>query len=322
MSWSLPRGTRIERFWNNQAKKFYSATKTADRPTDKVLPSGRFFRVTAEMFDSNYAKRDPNFKRSAPYLVTVPRDEGYPDQMAGGKTIGQAWGTFEWAADFTESGYLDAVSSNTGMLRSPEPPYLRPLENGVPSEVVFDFYCPFVLVDGVFSGKLAAGPKDQVSLELRCLDPKPDSRDEPDRWSEWREIASGHGPFEATVGRESYAPGKDTVHGKYRFQLRVKAYAAPDPRGAGLEALKFKCYFENGIMSIPRLTPGKNTITFKVSDQEALKAPITVTYRYETPGGEKTHRQTLNPRDFSGNRAAYIIDVPDLMRSNSLTIEY
>ena len=118
MGWKLPRGMKIERYWNNKAQKFHNALKTVGRPKDKVYPSGRFFRVTDKMFDSNYEKNDPNFKRMEAYLETVPQDEGYPEEMAGGRTIGQAWGSMEYVAPLSGSGYSDAVTANTGMLHS------------------------------------------------------------------------------------------------------------------------------------------------------------------------------------------------------------
>ncbi|MEA2062965.1 MAG: hypothetical protein U9P14_04650 [Gemmatimonadota bacterium] len=315
---------KIERFWNNKAKKFYNALKTVDRSKDKVHPSGRFFRVTDKMFDSNYEKNDPNFKRAEAYLETIPVDEGYSEDMAGGRTIGQAWGSLEYVAPLDSPGYSDAVSSNRGMLHSQSEPYLRPTSERSPAEVVFDFYCPFILIDGVFGGELSAPhPEDRVSVEFRALYPKPSGRDEPDSWTDWIDIANGPGRFERTLGRNEYKPDYPaTVHGKYRFQIKVRAYAAGDPAKVGLSEFGFKCHFENGIMSIPRLASGTNEITFKVADQAALQSPVTVTYRYQTPGGEKTHRQTLEPADFNANRAVYLIEAPDLLRSNSMAIEY
>jgi hypothetical protein len=324
MGWKLPRGMKIERFWNNRGRKFYNALKTLNRPLDKVHSSGRFFRVTDKMFDSNYEKNDPNYVRMEAYLETVPRDEGYPKEMVGGRTIGQAWGILEYTAPLGGSGYSDAVSSNTGMLHCQSVPYLRPVSRRSPTEVVFDFYCPFVLIDGVFRGELCAPhPQDRVSVEFRALYPKPNNRDDAEEWTDWIEIAKGAGSFEKTLGRDEYKPEcPATVHGKYRFQIRVRAYAAENPASVGLSDMSLKCHFENGIMSIPRLARGTNEITFKVADQAALNSPVKVTYRYNTSDGEKTHCQTLEQTDFINNQATYLIEAKDLLRSNSLMIEY
>jgi hypothetical protein len=104
------------------------------------------------------------------------------------------------------------------------------------------------------------------------------------------------------------------IHGKYRFQLRVRA---PDRT-----KLKLKLYFETGIMSIPRLFAGKNTLRFRVADPTALQAEVTVVYRYETAAGEKTHRHVLRRAEFRGGEAVYTVDAPGLLRCRSVSISY
>jgi hypothetical protein len=91
---------------------------------------------------------------------------------------------------------------------------------------------------------------------------------------------------------------------------------------SGLSALQLVAYFENGIMSIPQIFEGRNTVRFKVNDSSKLNAPIEVTYRYETPAGERKHHQVLQPADFRGNEASYVIDAPGLIRCNSLAVVY
>ncbi len=53
MSFRLPRGTTIERFWDNSAREFYvPAAKVAQREWP-FLPSGRFYRVTEASLNGN-----------------------------------------------------------------------------------------------------------------------------------------------------------------------------------------------------------------------------------------------------------------------------
>ncbi|MBN2289409.1 MAG: hypothetical protein JXQ83_08765 [Candidatus Glassbacteria bacterium] len=323
MNWRLPRGTVIERYWDNSARKFYLPLNRGTYEETPALASGRFYRVTEKMFVGNWPRFDPNYLRAEPYLAVVPADEGYPEQMAGDRTIGQAWGRLSWEAPLDGEGYLDAVAASHNMVHQARAPFLRPASASVPGEVVFDFYCPFVLVDGVFSGELAAaGPEDRVSLEFRAMLPKPLDRGEADEWTGWREIASGPGAFEAFLGRDSYERHLATVHGRYRFQLRLKAYCTGQAEAVGLKALAFKCFFETGIMSIPQIFAGENALAFKVNDQQAVKAPIKFTYNYQTRDGERTSRTVIDPGAFSDNRASFVVGAPGLVRCNSLVIEY
>jgi hypothetical protein len=79
---------------------------------------------------------------------------------------------------------------------------------------------------------------------------------------------------------------------------------------------------ENGIMSIPRITAGKNTIRFKVADAANVKGPLEILYRYQTSSGETQHRHVIQPRDFLANVVTYSFDAPDLVRCNSVLIRY
>ena len=85
-----------------------------------------------------------------------------------------------------------------------------------------------------------------------------------------------------------------SVYGTYRFQLRFSiAPNAARNANAGLKSLKLETAFENGIMSIPRIIAGKNTVHFKVADAANVKGPIEIVYRYQTPSGETQHRQVI-----------------------------
>ena len=84
----------------------------------------------------------------------------------------------------------------------------------------------------------------------------------------------------------------------YRVQLRL----------TGKPRLKLSLYFENGIMSIPQVFAGTNTVR--------------VTYRWETAAGAKENVRTLQPSDFRGGEAVYTLDAPGLARCKSVAIAY
>ncbi len=296
MNFRLLKGTRIERFWDNSARLFYVPANPRAQREEPFLPSGRFYRVTETMFNGNWPKYDPNYQRAKPYLATVPTDEGYNAQVAGGRTIGQAWGRIIYEPDVEEAGLAR-----------------------VDGEAVVDLYSPYVLVEGTLEGELAGDAK----IEIRTLEAKPRNADQPDVWSGWQALAEEPGVFHVPLGRARFNGADAGIHGVYRFQLRIK----PGPRSrrespAGLKAIKLVAYFETGIMSIPQIFAGSNTIRFKVRDAKAVRGPIRVTYRYQTAGGERKHEKVLRPSDFRGNEAVYQIDAPGLMRCKSLAIAY
>jgi hypothetical protein len=71
---------------------------------------GRFYRVNETTFDGNWPVRS-NYEKAKPYLADVPADEGYNEQVRGGRTIGQA-GRFTYAPDLPDqvrrSAYEDS----------------------------------------------------------------------------------------------------------------------------------------------------------------------------------------------------------------------
>jgi pimeloyl-ACP methyl ester carboxylesterase len=281
MTFSLKPGMTIDRHWDNSARKFYVPAGTHTRREWPFLPSGRFYRVTETSHQANWPNYDPNYQRARPYLATVPTDEGYPPEVAGGRTIGQAYGIINYKPD----------------------PSSLPFTNG---EEVIDIRSPFVLVDGALS---MTG--DVSSVEIRTLAPKTKDASGPDRWSDWQQLASRS----IELGRPRFNGSDVSIHGIYRFQLRIKSPSKP-------EALSLKLYFENGIMSIPPLFSGRNTLRFRLADASALFAPVTVLYNYDTAAGAKTARHTLRREDFQNGEAVFTLDAPGLTRCRSLSISY
>jgi len=323
MSFQLPKGSVIERHWDNSARKFYVPAGREHKGEEPFLPSGRFYRVTETMFGGNWVKHDPNYRFCSPYVAQVPENEGYNPQVRGGRTIGQAWGKWTYQAPLADSEFLRAASVRTDLIHQGEPPYLRPSETQGGGQAVFDFYCPYVLVDGLLTGRWDAAREDQPRVELRTLQAKPKSESDPDTWSSWQDIASGPGVFKVELGRPRFIARDVSIHGVYRFQIRLSV--SPNQRRSrpvGLSSLRLEAWFENGLMSIPRLFSGNNTIHFKVTDSKALTAPVTVTYAYQTESGEVQNRKILKPGDFQANTATYQIAAPGLKRCNWLKISY
>jgi hypothetical protein len=178
-------------------------------------------------------------------------------------------------------------------------------------------------VDGSLAGELSGDPDDALKLEIRVLQAKPRNETEQDVWSEWRELHGGRGKFLEPLGRAQAGQGKPSIFGAYRFQIRL---TVPPNRGrtvaAGLSMLRLTATFETGIMSIPQILAGHNTIHFKVADPNLIQDPIRVIYRYQDATGPQLHSQTLRRADFRGNAASYPLEAPNLTRCTSLTIEY
>jgi len=320
MSFRLPRGTTITRYWDNRKNAIYVPVKVVE---DKFLPSGRFYRVTDKMFDGNWVHCDPNHEKCAPYLVTVPDDQGYPVEMHGGRTIGQACGEINYAPQWNQLDDVESAGVRTDMILSKEAPYLRPRESTDAGEAVLDFYCPYVLVNGTLSGHWAASAEDRPTIQMRTLRSKRGSRQEEDQWSPWQTIQTDPGEFQVQLGRERFNETDVSIHGKYRFQLRLSlATNTQRQNTAGLSALNLNLTFENGIMSIPRIHAGSNIIRFKVQDASAIAGPIQVVYQYQTSQGPQSHSQTLVRTDFVDNEAQYTIDAEDFVRCDLLRIKY
>jgi hypothetical protein len=322
MSFQLYPGMVIERYWDNTARKFYVPAGFESKGEEPFLPSGRFYRVTESMFDGNWVRFDPNYAKCAPYLTTVPGNEGYNAEISGGRTIGQAWGKLTFEPRWDDPEWMRASAVESSFTQQVSSPYLRPAIRKAGGQATFDFYSPYVLVDGLLSGHWLASDADQPRVEIRTLQAKPRSRAEPDVWSEWQTLSVGP-RFHASLGRSRFN-GKDiSVHGVYRFQIRLSISPNANRKGeVGLQSLSLDVYFENGIMSIPQIIDGVNAIHFKVTDSSKIRGPIRVVYRYQTQTADRVQEQILQPTDFHHNSAAYTFDAPGLIRCNSLLIAY
>ena len=323
MNFRLPKGTRLERHWDNSARKFFVPAGFESKGEEPFRPSGRFYRVTETMFDGNWPKFDPNYAKCASYLTAVPFDEGYNPEVSGGRTIGQAWGKWVYSPDFRDSRFLLDSPFQTDFRLDASAPYLRPARKNEGGQAIVDFYCPYVMVDGVLEGEWLSTLEDQPLVEIRIVKAKPNHEREAEAWSSWQRLDDRPGYFRLELGKPRFNGRDVSIHGVYRFQVRLSLKAnqkriAP----AGLKNFKFSGWFENGIMSIPRIVEGENTIHFKVSDASSIRSPIRILYRYQTASGEKQHLQILQRENFQNHRATYSFQAPGLKRCNSLAIEY
>ncbi len=321
MDFRLLKGMTIERFWDNSARTFYVPAGEHTLREEAFLPSGRFYRVTETMLDGNWVTHDPNYQRAKPYLAAVPVNEGYKEEIAGGRTIGQAWGRITYEPDLKEP--LDAVTPDSTLVMSETAPHLRPLTSEGGGQTILEFYSPYILVDGTLAGELLGSAADDLKVEIRTLRAKAANDEEPEVWSKWDVLHRGPGAFTSGLGRERFNGRDASIHGVYRFQVRIAVGANPGRTApAGLARLKLTAHFENGIMSIPQIFAGRNEIRFKVRDASRIRGPIRVTYRYQTAAGEKQHTRVLNAADFHSNVASYSFDAPALTRCNSLAVVY
>lgn len=317
MGFTLKRGTTITRYWDNSARKFYVPAGKHTQREMPFLASGRFYRVTDKSHGGNWPAHDPNYLRAKPYIVTIPADEGYPADLAGGQTIGQAYGTLDYRPDLAGKTHLDSIEPGASLVHSASAPHLRPAQITAGGEAVIDVRSPFVLVGGTLSSELIG----DAQLEIRTLAPKTRMASQPDQWSDWQPLVSGPGPKAAELGRPRFNGRDQSIHGLYRFQIRVSVKPNPARTSpAGLKSIALKLDFENGIMSIPPLFEGSNTLSLRAA--RAPAAPVTVSYAYQTATGAKTTQKTLSPSAFSNGEALFTLNAIGLTRCNSVSIAY
>ncbi len=320
MEFRLPRGTAITRYWDNTARKFYHPAAARANREFPFLPSGRFYRVTETSHDGNWPRFDPNYAWAKPYLETIPKGEGYDKELEGGKTIGQAWGTIEYQPNLAQGDLADVMAADSTLSLAKAAPFLRAKDAGTGGSAILDFYSPYVLVDGELDAAFA-GPSGSTTVELRTLTAKPWPSDK-DQWSQWQTLPASDGRLKIELGRPRFN-GKDvSIHGVYRFQIRVNVKGDSQRRTSGLSALRMKLFFETGIMSIPPLFAGNNDMRFELDDASRLRGPVTISYAYDSKAGKRTTEQRLLPSDFKQGVASFSVRVPDLTRCDSVSIRY
>lgn len=319
MRFSLPRGTTIERWWDNRMKKWY----IPEKKKDMFLSEGRFYRVGASMVGGDGEKNDPNWKYMKPYLTRVPEGLGYPAYLEGDLSLGQAWGKISYNPVLSRGDLEEVKLSGSGLETHPESPYLRPARDSGEGEWVLEFYSPYILVDGFISGELSGSKDDRLEIAFRSQAPKSRNLSQADQWLPWKTLSSKPGPFMINLERADAAEGESTFHGTYRWQLRIRLASEQGAATAGLSDLDVVTYFETGIMSIPQIFDGENTIRFKVDDPEQIEGDMLVKFVWETCEGEQSREKMLSKRlFFKDNEAVYRIEAPGLERCKALIISY
>jgi hypothetical protein len=320
MDFELLRGMTIERYWDNSAKKWYVPKKNKDM----FLSEGRFYRVGASMVGADGEKNDPNLDYMEPYFARVPNGVGYPAYLEGDLSLGQAWGRARYQPNLSRGDLREALLEGEGLATAKESPYLRPSADGGKGEWILEFVSPYVLVDGFIRGDLLAGEEDVAEVAFRSQVPKRLNLSQPDEWKPWKVLASKSGPFHVGLDEADSAEGSSSFHGTYRYQVRLRFKASSSSSQTGLADFGIVAFFENGIMSIPQIFSGENTVRFKVQDSARVDSDIYVTYTWESRSGrEDSHTKRICPAlFFKENEAVYTINAPDLWRCKSLVIEY
>jgi hypothetical protein len=318
MDFHLLRGMTIERFWDNSAKKWYVPKKTKNM----FLSEGRFYRIGATMVGGDGERNDPNLKYMEPYLTPVPEGVGYPAYLEGDLSLGQAWGRVKYQPDLSRGDLSEALLEGEGLATAKDSPYLRPSIDGSEGEWVLEFLSPYILVDGFIRGDLLGRETDAVEVAFRSQVPKRFDLSESDKWLDWKVLASKPGPFRVSLDRADSAEGSSSLHGTYRYQVRFRFQSSSAGSKVGLADFGIVAFFETGIMSIPQIFAGTNTVRFKVRDASNLNSDIYVKYVWEDrEGREASNLKRLYPElFFKENEAVYTIDAPGLWRCNSLTI--
>ena len=319
MNFVLPRGTTIERHWDNKMKKWYMP-KSRDF---KFMPEGRFYRIGDEMVGGDGERNDPNWRWIEPYATEVPTGLGYPEYLEGQRTQGQAWGLISYLPDLGRGDLAEIRKSGNGLDTFSGAPYIRPSQDGGSGEWILEFYSPYVMVDGSIFGELAGGEGDEVEIAFRNQVAKRSNADEEDRWLPWVVVSDKPGrEFRCNLDRADAAEGLSTFHGAYKVQLRIRLKAAGAASEVGINKLAFTAYFENGMMSIPQIFDGDNTVRFKVQDSKQVTSTLKVAYNWTTEDGEvqETEVNLIPEMFYKDNEAVFNISAPGLKRCNWMSM--
>jgi hypothetical protein len=303
MAFHLPKGIAIERQWDSGTNFYVPKVDAASYYTQ-----GNHYRISTTFYGGNWPSNDPNYVYCQPYLKTVTdsADTYFHNQQV----VFFSSGTLNYDADLWTDAYQDAVDGAASIVRSADPPYLRPNGAGTAKSIVFRIRCPYVLADGSVKANIACGPLDTAKLYL-SLD-----------GTTWEEIASGGGVKNVSIGKSRFDATHISMTGKYDFRVKFECTAQSNPANVGLCSFHIDAVVQSNLMSLPRIIPGTNTIHFKVADQADVTAPTKVTYQWKQGATPQTNVHTIQPADFSGNTANYSFDATGLTRCDLYRVEY
>ena len=137
---------------------------------------------------------------------------------------------------------------------------LRPAKAGKPAELLYLVQTPYVIVDSQLAGTFLVGPggKAKVSIALadwRTLDYTLDQviPAKP----QWKVVWESSG-----TGRQSMGLYDNDLklRGEYKFLVKVEMFAPKEAATVEVSGLGFVVRFQEGVMALPRLLPGRNVI--------------------------------------------------------------
>lgn len=158
---------------------------------------------------------------------------------------------------FADSLYRPAVNIALGG----EGRTLRPAQAGKPAELVYLVQTPYVIVDSQLAGSflLTEDGRARVSIALANWRQHEATLDQaiPDK-PQWKVVwDSGVGPGRRTM---RLLENELQMRGEYKFLVKVELLPGKQAASAEVSSMAFTARFQEGVMALPRLLPGKNVI--------------------------------------------------------------
>ncbi len=158
---------------------------------------------------------------------------------------------------FADSLYLPAVNVAVGG----EGRTLRPARAGKPAELIYLVQTPYVIVDTKLAGDFLLGEAGRVKVSVARAEwrRRDSTLDQviPDK-PQWNVVwESGAGPGQRNM---RLLESDLRLRGQYKFLVKVQMFSGKDASDVEVSGLAFALRFQEGMMALPRLLPGKNTI--------------------------------------------------------------
>jgi hypothetical protein len=195
---------------------------------------------------------------------------------------------------FADSAYQPAANVKVGANERS----LCPIKTGTPAELVYLVQTPYVIANAAVAGNFRTGPGDKVKVSLARAD--------------WREQdytldqaipakPEWHTVWESSGEGRQLMRLRDTdlgLRGEYKFLVKVEMTASKEPIFVGMDQLGFVVRFQEGIMALPRLLPGKNVIHV-TAGRIRPGYDLQVTYIWDdTVGGKREVVKTIDKTPF------------------------
>jgi hypothetical protein len=202
-----------------------------------------------------YANGDPE-KLAYGHELLRPFIEKVDDQLQ----IHEAHGTLFFKPllneRFADSLYQPGLNVAVG----PNGRSLRPAKPGAPAEFVYLVQTPYVIANGAIAGDFRTGKGDTVRVSVARAD-----------WREvdytldqvvpakpaWKVVWTSSGEGRQLLRLREADLG---LRGEYKFLVKVEMTCVSNPPLVGMDDLGFVVRFQEGVMALPRLLPGKNVI--------------------------------------------------------------